>query len=334
MIDDVIRGYTFDGPTVDLGALVVDGEGRPDAQIRLPLRMLNRHGLVAGATGTGKTKTLQLMAEQLSAHGVPVFLADIKGDLSGLASPGVPSDSLLDRASGLGQDWRPSACPVEFYALGGVGEGIPLRATMTAFGPTLLSKVLGLNDTQESSLGLVFHFADQRGLPLLDLKDLRSVIQYLLDNPDALKGVGGLSKQTAGVILRALTNFAAEGAERFFGEPEFDTADLMRVTPDGRGVVSILDAKALKATVSTFPDSGYDLEEALTRLGIGEAIVTVLSEQGVPTPVAWTRLRAPRSLMAPSAPDVVTGVIEGSPLDRKYRQESTASPPTNSWPPG
>ncbi|WP_431900795.1 helicase HerA-like domain-containing protein [Nonomuraea sp. bgisy101] len=416
--------YGFEGPTIQLGVLMAEGEPQPGSFIGMPLRMFNRHGLVAGATGTGKTKTLQLMAEQLSAQGVPVFLADIKGDLSGMASPGQPSEGLLKRAQGIGQDWSGAACPVEFYALGGLGEGVPLRATMTAFGPTLLSKVLDLNDTQESSLGLIFHFADTNGLPLLDMKDLRAVIQYLIDTPEVLKGVGGLSKQTAGVILRALTNLSSEGADQFFGEPEFDTRDLMRVTPDGRGVVSILelpavqdrpamfstflmwlladlfgdmpevgdpdkpklvfffdeahllftdaskpflrsitqtvrlirskgigvffvtqtpkdvpadvlaqlgariqhalraftpqDAKALKATVSTFPHSDYDLEELLTQLGIGEAVVTVLSDRGVPTPVAWTRLLAPRSLMAPSDPAVVRGIVSASPLLPKY----------------
>ncbi|WP_250574130.1 helicase HerA-like domain-containing protein [Nonomuraea sediminis] len=424
--DDVIKGYTFDGPTVDLGALVVDGEGVPEAQVRLPLRMLNRHGLVAGATGSGKTVTLQVMAEQLSAQGVPVFLADVKGDLSGVASAGESSDKLLKRTAGIGQDWQPLACPTEFYALGGIGEGIPLRATMSSFGPTLLSKVMGLNETQESSLGLIFHFADQQGLPLLDMKDLQSVIQYLIDNPDVLKGIGGLSKQTAGVILRSLTNLSAEGADQFFGEPEFDTADLMRVAPDGRGVVSVLelpavqdrptlfstflmwlladlfhdlpevgdadkpklvfffdeahllftdaskeflrsitqtvrlirskgvgvffvtqtpkdvpadvlaqlgarvqhalraftpqDAKALRATVSTFPNSSYDLEEVLTQLGIGEAVVTVLGEEGIPTPVAWTRIRAPQTRMGPSDAAFVQSVIAGSPLRPKYAQ--------------
>ncbi|MEU4700189.1 helicase HerA-like domain-containing protein [Nonomuraea dietziae] len=421
------QGYDFEGPALQLGVLMENGEPRPGAPVRVPLRMFNRHGLVAGATGTGKTKTLQVMAEQLSEQGVPVFLADIKGDLSGMASPGEPSEGLMERTAGIGQDWSGVACPVEFYALGGLGEGVPLRATMTAFGPTLLSKVLELNETQESSLGLIFHFADTSGLPLLDMKDLRAVIQYLIDNPDVLKGVGGLSKQTAGVILRALTNLSAEGADRFFGEPEFDTHELLRVTPDGRGVVSILelpsvqdrpllfstflmwlladlfsdlpevgdpdkpklvfffdeahllftdaskpflrsitqtvrlirskgigvffvtqtpkdvpadvlaqlgarvqhalraftpqDAKALKATVSTFPHSSYDLEELLTQLGIGEAVVTVLSDKGVPTPVAWTRLLAPRSLMAPSDPSVVGGIVAASPLRPRYGQE-------------
>ena len=422
----IAAGYAFQGPALDLGALVVDGAAHADAPVRIPLGMLNRHGLVAGATGTGKTKTLQLMAEQLAAQGVPVFLADVKGDLSGLASPGQPGDKVTTRATEVGQDWKPAASPVEFYALGGQGTGVPLRATITAFGPILLSKVLGLNDVQESSLGLVFHFADGHGLPLLDLKDLRAVIQYLVSDEGAeeLKALGGLSRATAGVILRKLVAMSDQGADAFFGEPEFDTADLLRTTPDGTAVVSALelpalqdrpamfstflmwlladlyhdlpevgdvdkprlvfffdeahllfddaskafldaiaqtvrlvrskgigvffvtqnptdvpddvlaqlgnriqhalraftpaDAKALKATVSTFPHSSYDLGELLTQLGIGEAVVTVLSERGAPTPVAWTRLRAPVSLMAPSPPDVVARVIDGSPLTPKY----------------
>ncbi|MDR8409534.1 DUF853 domain-containing protein [Nonomuraea sp. 3-1Str] len=420
-----MKGYDFEGPALELGALVrADGAADPAERIRIPLSMLNRHGLVAGATGTGKTKTLQLMAEQLAAQGVPVFLADIKGDLSGLASPGTASDRVTRRAAEVGQTWQPVACPVEFFSLGGLGSGIPIRATMTAFGPTLLAKVLGLNETQESSLGLIFYFADKHGMPLLDLKDLIAVIRYLTATPEALSGIGGLSAATAGVILRALTNFEAQGAEAFFGEPEFDVRDLLRVAPDGQGTVSVLelpavqdrpqlfstflmwlladlfhelpevgdadkpklvfffdeahllfddaskaflqsiaqtvrlirskgvgvffvtqtpndvpgdvlaqlgarvqhalraftpqDAKALKSTVSTFPASSYDLERLLTELGIGEAVVTVLSETGAPTPVAWTRLRAPRTLMAPSSPDVIANVIAASPLQQKY----------------
>ncbi|MFG6195561.1 helicase HerA-like domain-containing protein [Nonomuraea sp. JJY05] len=420
-----MKGYDVEGPALGLGALVrADGTADPSEQIRISLSMLNRHGLVAGATGTGKTKTLQLMAEQLAAQGVPVFLADIKGDLSGLASPGTTSERVTRRAAEVGQTWQPMACPAEFFSLGGLGTGIPIRATMTAFGPTLLAKVLGLNETQESSLGLIFYFADRHGLPLLDLKDLIAVIRYLSDTPEALSGIGGLSAATAGVILRALTNFEAQGAEAFFGEPEFDVRDLLRVTADGTGMVSVLelpavqdrpqlfstflmwlladlfhvlpevgdvdkpklvfffdeahllfddaskaflqsitqtvrlirskgvgvffvtqtpndvpsdvlaqlgarvqhalraftpqDAKALKATVSTFPTSSYDLERLLTELGIGEAVVTVLSETGAPTPVAWTRLRAPRTLMAPSSPEVIQGIIAASPLQQKY----------------
>ena len=178
-LDEIRAGYAFEGPALDFGAAVIDGAAHPDTPVRIPLAVLNRHGLVAGATGTGKTKTLQLMAEQLSGQGVPVFLADIKGDLSGMASPGEPSDRTASRAEDVGQDWQPTAYPVEFLSLGGQGKGVAIRATITDFGPTLLSKVLGLNDTQESSLGLVFHYADKNGLALLDLKDLRAVIQHL-----------------------------------------------------------------------------------------------------------------------------------------------------------
>jgi uncharacterized protein len=428
--DDIVvavrAGYAFDGPALDVGALIHDGESASEAQVRIPIGMLNRHGLIAGATGTGKTRTLQVMAEQLSANGVPVFLADMKGDLTGLALPGETSGKLTVRTSGIGQAWKPAAFPVEFYALGGLGTGVPVRATITSFGPTLLSRVLGLNDVQESSLGLVFMFADQNGLPLLDLKDLRSVIQYLAgsEGKGALEALGGLSKQTAGVLLRELLTFEAAGADAFFGEPEFETQDLLRNAPDGRGVISCLelpavqdrpllfstflmwllaelfqtlpevgdldkpklmfffdeahllfngaskaflqlitqtvrlirskgvgivfvtqtpkdvpadvlgqlgsrvqhalraftpdDAKALKATVSTYPKSGYDLAEVLTSMGTGEAVVTVLSDKGVPTPVAWTRLRAPQSLMTTADPGAVHQVIAASAVNSKY----------------
>ncbi|XAS76550.1 helicase HerA-like domain-containing protein [Dermatophilaceae bacterium Sec6.4] len=421
-------GYGFDGAALELGAAVLDGQAHADVPVRLPLSMMSRHGLVAGATGTGKTKTLQLMAEQLSAQGVPVFLADIKGDLSGIASPGRSGDRITARAADVGQQWVATSYPTEFYSLAGLGKGVPIRATITSFGPTLLSKVLGLNATQESSLGLVFHWADSQGLSLLDLKDLRAVIAHLTskDGKADLEGLGGLSSATAGVILRNLIAFSDQGADDFFGEPEFDTADLLRVAPDGRGVVSCLelaavqdkpalfstflmwmladlfhdlpevgdvdkpklvfffdeahllfdnaskafldaiqqtvrlirskgvgiffvtqtpkdvpsdvlsqlgnrvqhalraftpeDAKALKATVQTFPHSGYDLEELLTQLGIGEAVVTVLSENGAPTPVAWTRMLAPQSLMAPSSQETIDAVLGASSLTPRYAE--------------
>ena len=157
------------------------------------------------------------LAEQLSENGVPVFLADIKGDLTGLTEPGAASEKLTARTAEIGQDWQASSFPIEFYALGGPGDGIPVRATITSFGPVLLSRVLGLNDVQESSLGLVFMFADKNGLPLLDLKDLRSVIQFLTgeDGKSELAALGGLSKQTAGVLLRELLTFEATGWRRF-----------------------------------------------------------------------------------------------------------------------
>ncbi|MFG3168024.1 helicase HerA-like domain-containing protein [Streptomyces sp. NPDC048200] len=425
---EIAAGYAFAGPALDLGALLWDGVCLPDAQIRVPLPMLNRHGLVAGATGTGKTKTLQLIAEQLSAQGVPVFLADVKGDVSGISAPGEPGDKVRERAAEVHQEWTPGGCPAEFYALGGLGHGIPLRATVTSFGPVLLSKVLQLNQTQEQSLGLIFHYADQKGLELVDLKDLRAVVAFLTsdEGKQELKGIGGLSTATAGVILRSLTAFEAHGMSPFFGEPEFDTSELTRTAQDGRGVVSVLelpavqdkpqlfstflmwlladlfhdlpevgdsdkpklvfffdeahllfkdaskafldsitqtvrlirskgvgvffvtqtpkdvpgdvlaqlgnrvqhalraftpdDQKALKATVKTFPNSPYDLEEVLTGLGTGEAVVTVLSEKGAPTPVAATRLRAPRSLMGPVAPDALDRAVQASPLHGRYAQ--------------
>ena len=240
----IAAGYAFDGAAMHLGAAVTEGgAAHPEAPVRLPLSVMNRHGLVAGATGTGKTKTLQLMAEQLSAGGIPVFLADIKGDLSGLAVPGTANDRIDARAADVGQTWEPKGFPVELYSLGGLGVGVPIRATVTSFGPTLLAKVLGLNATQESSLALVFHYADQRGLPLLDVKDLQAVVKRLTsaEGKADLKELGGLSSSTAGVILRELIAFSAQGADVFFGEPEFDTAALLRVAPDGLGMISCLE---------------------------------------------------------------------------------------------
>ncbi|MEV7417470.1 helicase HerA-like domain-containing protein [Streptomyces sp. NPDC089919] len=426
--EEIAAGYAFTGPALDLGALLWDGVCLPEKQIRIPLPMLNRHGLVAGATGTGKTKTLQLIAEQLSANGVPVFLADIKGDVSGISAPGTPNDKVAQRSREVGQEWLATGCPSEFYSLGGIGPGIPVRATVTSFGPVLLSKVLQLNQTQEQSLGLIFHYADSKGLELYDLKDLRAVVAFLVSDRGKaeLKGIGGLSTVTAGVILRALTAFEQQGATEFFGEPEFDTSEFLRTGPDGRGLVSVLelpavqdkpqlfstflmwlladlyndlpevgdvekpklvfffdeahllfngaskaflesitqtvrlirskgvgvffvtqtpkdvpadvlgqlgnrvqhalraftpdDAKALKATVKTFPTSEYDLEELLTGLGTGEAVITVLSEKGAPTPVAATRLRAPQSLMGPIEAAALDQAVKGSLLYSRYAE--------------
>ncbi|WP_065571350.1 helicase HerA-like domain-containing protein [Microbacterium oleivorans] len=421
----IARGYTFDEATLDLGALV-NGDPVREAQIRIPLAMTNRHGLVAGATGTGKTRTLQGLAEQLADKGVPVFAADIKGDLTGVATPGESNPKLLARTEAIGQAWEPAASVTEYFALGGIGTGVPVRATVTGFGPLLLSRVLGLNETQESSLGLVFHYADEHGLPLVDLSDLRAVLTYLTsdEGKPELKDLGGLSPATAGVILRELITFADGGADVFFGEPEFDVRDFLRTAPDGRGVISLLevpgiadkpelfstflmyllaelfeilpevgdadkpklvfffdeahllfrdaskaftaaivqtvrlirskgvgvffvtqtpkdvpadvlgqlgsriqhalraftpdDAKALRATVSTYPTSGYDLERVLQELGTGEAIVTVMNEKGAPTPVAWTRLRAPQGLMSPTPAAAVQAVVAASPLLAAY----------------
>ena len=417
--------YTFAGSTIDLGIGVHDGKLQPQAVVRLPLATTNRHGLIAGATGTGKTKTVQVLAEQLSLAGVSVFAADYKGDLSGLAEPAPAGGPAEKRMTELGMPFEPAAFPVEFLSLGGIGPGVPIRATVTDFGPQLLAKVLGSNETQESSLQLVFRFADEHGLPLVDLADLRALLTYLESDAGKadLKGIGGVSSQTVGVLLRSLVGLEDGGGNEFFGEPQFEVAELLRTAPDGRGIVSCLelpavqdkprlfstvlmwllaelfeqlpevgdlekpklvfffdeahllfdeaskaflesvertvrmirskgvgvyfitqqptdvprdvlaqlgnriqhalraftpdDAEALRKTVRTYPTSDfYDLEQLLTQVGIGEAAVTLLSEKGVPTPVAHTRMRAPRSAMDPAAN--LDSLAKASPLMAKY----------------
>jgi DNA helicase HerA-like ATPase len=242
--DEMLKaGYGFTDPAVTLGA-ALEGTGtvHPEPKIRIPLAMMNRHGLIAGATGTGKTKTLQLLTEQLSAQGVPVFVADIKGDLSGLAMPGQADDRITARAADVGWTWAPKGAPVEFVSLSGK-LGVQLRATVSSFGPLLLGKALSLNDTQTSVLTMVFRYADDSQLPLLDLSDLRAVLQFLAgdEGKPALAQYGGMSTATVGVLLRKLIELEAQGAGQFFGEPEFDVKDLLHLTSDGRGVVTCLE---------------------------------------------------------------------------------------------
>ncbi len=235
------RAFGFSAPSVELGAVVLDGAPQPELRARLPFSTLNRHGLVAGATGTGKTKTLQAMAEQLSAAGVPVFAADIKGDLAGLSTPGAASPAVLERARSLGLEFSPQASPVEFFSLGG-GRGIPLRASVASFGPLLLAKALGLNATQTSSLALIFKYCDDRGLLLLDLPDLRTALLYLAENAKSeLAEYGSLPGASAQIILRKLSEIEQQGADRFFGEPELRVADLLRTGSDGRAHISLLE---------------------------------------------------------------------------------------------
>jgi DNA helicase HerA-like ATPase len=427
----IAEAYATSGAAIELGQAVHEGELVPDAWTRIPLKTMNRHGLIAGATGTGKTRTLQLMAEQLSAAGVSVFAADIKGDVSGISTPGDPDGPAGKRAAELGIEFTPTGFPVEYLSLGGIGPGVPVRATVSDFGPRLLAKVLDSNQTQEQSLELVFHYADGKGLPLLDLSDLRALLTFLEsdDGKTELEGIGGLASSTVGVLLRALVGLEEGGGNEFFGEPQFDINDLIRTAPDGRGVISCLelpavqdkprlfstammwllaelfetlpevgdleqpklcfffdeahllfdgaskafvesvvqtvrlirskgvgvffitqtpkdidadvlaqlgnrvqhalraftpdDAKALRATVRTFPTSDfYDLEELLQQLGIGEAVVTILSEEGVPTPVAHTRLRPPLASMEP-APGLESAA-KASQLYSKYGTRADA----------
>jgi DNA helicase HerA-like ATPase len=244
----IAEGYAVAGPSIDLGRGVHQGRVSGDAVVRLPLKTMNRHGLIAGATGTGKTRTLQLIAEQLSAQGVPVFAADYKGDLSGLRDPGAAGGPAKERMDELGLPHEPTGFPVEFLSLGGIGPGVPLRATVTDFGPQLLAKVLGSNETQEAGLALVFRFADERGLPLVDLADLRGVLTYLdsKEGKAELKELGGVSGATIGVLLRSLVALEDGGGTEFFGEPQFEIADLLRTTPDGKGVISLLELAAVQ----------------------------------------------------------------------------------------
>jgi DNA helicase HerA-like ATPase len=426
--DMLAAGYGFKDPSVILGAALEGQTLHPEPKVRIPLSTLNRHGLIAGATGTGKTRTLQLLAEQLSAVGVPVFAADIKGDLSGIAAPGETNDRVAARAKDVGYDWKPKSCPTEFVSLTGK-LGVQLRATVSSFGPLLLSKVLSLNETQASVLAMVFKYCDDKGLPLLDFTDLRAVLQFLSsdEGKNELAGYGGMSGASVGVLLRKMVELAAQGAEQFFGEPEFDVKDFLQLTSDGRGVVTCLeladvqdkpmlfstflmwllaelyhnlpeagdlpkpklafffdeahllfndaskafldqvqqvvrlirskgvgvyfvtqtpkdvpddvlaqlgnriqhalrahtpdDDTALRATVRTFPKTSfYDLQETLTSLGIGEAVVTVLDARGTPTPVVATRLIPPSSRMAPLTPDELQADVKQSPLVAAYGQ--------------
>ena len=250
----IAAAYSFEGPALELGRGVHDGKVVPEAVVRVPLSMVNRHGLIAGATGTGKTKTLQGLAEQLSAAGVPVFAADVKGDLSGLAAAGDAEGPASKRAAELGVEFKPESFPVEFLSLGGIGPGVPVRATVSDFGPQLLAKVLGANDTQEQSLSLVFRFADEHGLPLLDLSDLRALLQHL-DSDEGkaeLEGLGGVSKQTIGVLLRSLAGLEDGGGNEFFGEPQLAITDLLRVSDDGRGIISCLELPAVQDKPTLF----------------------------------------------------------------------------------
>jgi len=239
--ESIAAGYTFKGEGFPLGAAVLGGQVLGGTLVNLPLRTMNRHGLIAGATGTGKTKTLQVLAEGLSAASVPVPMMDVKGDLSGIAAPGTTNEKIEARHAKVGEPYVPQGMPVELLSLS-KEPGARLRATVSEFGPVLLGRILELNDTQQSVLALVFKYCDDNGLPLLDLKDLRQVVTHLTSDEGKadLKGIGGVSRATAGVILRALVNLEADGGDTFFGEPEFETEDLLRVD-GGRGVISLFE---------------------------------------------------------------------------------------------
>ena len=422
--------YSWDVPAITIGTLIDGGARVPGVSAAMPVPMFNRHLLVAGATGTGKTRTLQLLAEGLSAAGSSVLLCDVKGDLTGLGEAGASSEKLLARTAANGQEWASSSFPIELLSLGGADSqfpGVPVRAEVSDFGPILLARALSLNTTQEQALQLIFAWADGQGLELVDLPDLRSVISFLTsdEGKEELATIGGVSKATAGVILRALTALESQGGGQFFGAPGFDTADLMRSDSTGRGIISLLgvgdissrpalvsavimfllanlfatlpevgdaprpklvfffdeahllfadatkeferqvvqtvrlirskgvgvvfvtqtpkdipsdvlaqlgsriqhglrastpdDFKKLKATVQTFPTTSLELDEVLTTLGTGEAVVTVRDPKGNPTPVTPVGIWAPASVMGPASADTIARINQSSAIMGRYR---------------
>ncbi len=421
------EGNEFKGESIILGGALYNGEVPLDAMIRIPLRTMNRHGLICGATGSGKTKTLQVLTEQLSEAGVPVLLMDVKGDLSGLAAPGVVNEKITARHERLKLPYAPQSLPVELLTLS-KEPGARLRATVSEFGPVLLGRVLELNDTQQSVLALVFKYCDDNGLPLLDLKDLRRMLQFTTDEgkEDIRKQYGQVSSSTVNIILRKLIEIEQQGAEAFFGELSFDVNDLL-AQRDGKGVVHIVrltdiqdkprlfstfmlcllaeiyqkfpemgdpekprlvlfideahlifntatralleqietiiklirskgvgiyfctqdpsdvpesvlgqlglkvqhalraftakDRNTIKKTAQNYPlTEFYDTEALITSLGIGEALVTALSEKGTPTPLAHTLLRAPVSRMDILSPLEIDGLVAQSRLAPKYNE--------------
>lgn len=242
-IQEIQSNYQYKGDKIVLGKAKLDGEILSEAEISVALKTMNRHGLIAGATGTGKTKTLQILAEQLSLKGVPSLLMDIKGDLSGIAAPGNADDKgIQERQNLIGESYTPMGAPVELLSLSGE-NGVRLRATVSEFGPVLFSKILELNETQTSIISIIFKYCDDKRLPLIDLEDMRKVLQYVSEDPAGKQELnstyGTISPASLGTILRKIVALEQQGATPFFGEPSFDVNDLMR-TKDGKGVVNII----------------------------------------------------------------------------------------------
>jgi len=254
---EAIRGsYTFKGESILIGSAVLGDDQETGCQVKVPLKTLNRHGLIAGATGTGKTKSLQLIAEGLSEAGVPVLLMDVKGDLSGIAAPGTMNPVVEKRSRLIGMDWQPRGFASELMTISHE-PGVRLKATVSEFGPVLLGKILDLNENQTGILSMVFKYCDDKGLPLLDIEDLKTVLKYIQEDGKAefQKDYGFFQTTSAGTIMRSLTSLEQQGAARFFGEPSFDIADLMRFDQDGRGMINILrvtDIQSNTAMFSTF----------------------------------------------------------------------------------
>jgi uncharacterized protein len=425
-VQAIKEGYSFKGESVAIGAAMLNGEVIADAVINLPLKTMNRHGLIAGATGTGKTKTLQMISECLSDASVPVLLMDIKGDLSGIAATGTANDKINDRYQKLNMSYKPSQFPVDLLTLSDQ-PGVRLRATVSEFGPVLLSKILELNDTQGGFVAMIFKYCDDNKLPLLDLKDFIKVLQFVSDEgkADMEKDYGKISTSSTGTILRKVIELQQQGADVFFGEKSFEVEDLMRISDDGRGMINVLrvtdlqdrpklfstfmlqmlaelyaicpeegdldkpklvmfideahlvfqeassallqqietiiklirskgigiffctqnpmdvpagvlgqlglkvqhalraftaaDRKVIKQTAENYPETEYyKTEDLITELGIGEALVTMLNEKGIPTPLAHAMLCAPRSRMDVLTDGEIENIVSKSKLVAKY----------------
>jgi len=423
------EGYKTKGDFITLGAAMLGEETVTDAFVKIPLKTINRHGLIAGATGTGKTKTLQVFAENLSEKGIPVLLMDVKGDLSGLAQPSPGHAKIDERHAKIGLPFEAKPFPVEILTLS-EQDGTRLRATVSEFGPVLLSRILDLSETQSGIVAILFKYCDDKKLPLLDLKDFKKVLQYATgEGKKELEGeYGRVSTSSTGAILRKIVEIEQQGGDLFFGERSFEIDDLIRVDDNGRGVISVLrltdvqdkpklfstfmlqllaeiystlpeqgdsgqpelvlfideahlvfkeaskallsqiesivklirskgvgvyfvtqnpkdipsdvlsqlglkiqhalraftanDRKAIKLTAENYPDSEYyDTAEVLTQLGIGEALVSSLSEKGIPTPLARTMLRAPMSRMDILSSSELSTLIGNSKIARKYNEE-------------
>lgn len=427
--DYINEGYKTKGDFITLGAAMLGEDTITDAYVKIPLKTINRHGLIAGATGTGKTKTLQVFAENLSEKGVPVLLMDVKGDLSGLAQPSPGHPKIDERHAKIGFPFEAKSFPVEILTLS-EQDGTRLRATVSEFGPVLLSRILDLSETQSGIVAILFKYCDDKKFPLLDLKDFKKVLQYATgEGKKELEGeYGRVSTSSTGAILRKVVEIEQQGGDLFFGERSFEIDDLVRVDENGRGIISVLrltdvqdkpklfstfmlqllaeiystlpeqgdsgqpelvlfideahlifkeaskalmnqiesivklirskgvgvyfvtqnpkdipadvlsqlglkiqhalraftanDRKAIKLTAENYPDSEYyDTAEVLTQLGIGEALVSSLSEKGIPTPLARTMLRAPMSRMDILSPSELTTLIGNSKIARKYNEE-------------
>lgn len=279
-------GYAFKGEHAPIGIAMLEGQVVDRLMVNIPFKTMNRHGLIAGATGTGKTKSLQMLTETLSNNSIPVMVMDIKGDLSGLAMPGAANPKVEERCKWMNIAFKPNASPAELLTLTDAA-GVRLRATVSEFGPILISKILGLNDTQGGVVAMIFKYCDDNKMPLLDLKDFIKVLQYIgaEGKEEIEKTYGKISTTTTGTILRKVIELQQQGADAFFGELSFDVEDLMRISDDGRGVVSILRCmelqdrpklfstfmlQLLSELYATCPEEG-DLEKPKLILFIDEA---------------------------------------------------------------